>query len=197
MVVIFQSWWLILAVFGKENVSYFWDAVDSVREPFGIQMIASWQRVHSGLHVSVIYRLVSWTLLHVHHNYKAIKSSSMGRKSHYFMDRKGKWKPNYGGVLRAFMWCAISSVFTVALGSQRDFLYPADKEPASSAELRSWCVQSKVTYHIWLLLTLISGMLHHELFPQGAKWRIFLFQSHNIRIAMNEIYVCITVTSDL
>ena len=41
LVMIFQSWWIILAVFRKANVSYFWDAVGSVQEPFGIQMIAN------------------------------------------------------------------------------------------------------------------------------------------------------------
>lgn len=41
VLVIFQSWWLILAVFGKENVSYFWDAIGSVQEPLGVSMIAS------------------------------------------------------------------------------------------------------------------------------------------------------------
>lgn len=121
-------------------MSYFWDAIGSVQEPLGVSMIASWQRVHSGSDVGVIYHLVSWTLLHVHHNYKAIKSSSMGRKSHYFMDRKGKWKPSYSGVLHAFMWYASSSAFAVTLGSQRDFLSPAAKEPGSSVELRSWCL---------------------------------------------------------
>lgn len=69
----------------------------------------------------------------------------MGRKSHYFMDRKGKGKPNWSGVLHAFMWSAISSVFTMALGSKRDFLYPVDKEPGSSARLRTWCVQGYTT----------------------------------------------------
>lgn len=36
LMVTFQSLWIILAVFRKENVSNFWEAIDSVQEPFGI-----------------------------------------------------------------------------------------------------------------------------------------------------------------
>lgn len=58
--------------------------------------------MHSGFHVGVSYHLLTWTLLHAHNNYKAIKLSSMGEKAHYFMERKGEWRINFGGVLIAF-----------------------------------------------------------------------------------------------
>lgn len=131
MVMIFQSWWIIPAVFRKANVSYFWGAIDSVQEPSGTQMIANWQCVHPGLHVGIIYHLASWALLHACHNYKAIKSSSMGRK--------GKWKPNFSGALHAFMCSALLSILLHSLGSKCDFL-------CRPARLRMWSIPGNKPY---------------------------------------------------
>lgn len=130
MVMIFQSWWIIPAVFRKANVSYFWDAIDSVQEPFGTQMIANWQCVHPGLHVGVIYHLASWALLHARHNYKAIKSSSMGRRLITLWT--GRENENRISAVYYMLLCALLfyPFFSTALGSKCDFLCLVDKVEA-------------------------------------------------------------------
>jgi hypothetical protein len=148
--------------------------------------------VHSGLHVGVIYHLVSWTLLHAHHNYKAIKSGSTGRRLITLWT--GRENENgisvvYYTLSRAMRFYPFSSA---ALGSKCEFLCLVDKEEFSKTE----DVVCPRQHAMLDPSRLTSGILHPQLFLMVLSGILFI-QSHSIRIAMSESSIRIIVTSVL
>lgn len=57
---------------------------------------------HSGLHVGALH-LLFWTFVHGYHNYKAIKSSSVGAEGPLLYEEEGRMENKlFGDVLCAF-----------------------------------------------------------------------------------------------
>lgn len=126
--------------------------------------------MHSGLHVGVIYHLVSWTLLHAPHNYTAIESSSNGRKGWL---RRGKeseklvmcYTPYYNTLFHLFLM--------VILGCKWNFfrLWIKKQKLYSTDYMICPRPHTSIRWHPYLtpdLLALAPGVLslHQQLFLQ-------------------------------